>query len=189
MSETYRVGRCKWCGQVFYVCRPCFRGQVYCCEDCAQEGYRAVQDEARSRHQSSEEGREDHRDQVRESRALQKKAVTDDTSTNLALCGTVISDFGPVASSLDALEPVIEERADVTVDYRKDSEAPSPNAYRGNTFKQPGVLQAHRYNAGAASQSCWTGGGLRRQPEASAHCAFCGVRIRLWGTKEQPRAG
>ncbi|MFW5740842.1 MAG: hypothetical protein ACOC1F_10805 [Myxococcota bacterium] len=87
MTDEYMELRCR-CGQRFCVCLQCYHGEAYCCRECAAEGYRAVQQEARARHQSSQEGKEDHRD--------------------LAL------DFGTAASRVD--EPVreVEERADVT---------------------------------------------------------------------------
>ncbi|HQP39088.1 MAG TPA: hypothetical protein PLI95_28090, partial [Polyangiaceae bacterium] len=55
VREAYRELDGRWCTRRFYVCRSCFRGQAYCGDACAAEGYRAVQDEARARHLAGEE--------------------------------------------------------------------------------------------------------------------------------------
>ncbi len=61
---------------------------------------------------------------MRESRALEKKPVTDECSKNLPHCAIVIPDFGPAASTTDAHVPAIQESADVSADRREDLPEP-----------------------------------------------------------------
>ena len=72
---------CRWCGTVFYVCRPCDRGQRYCSDRCREKARREQRRVANGRHQRSEEGRLDHRDRQREyRRRLAARCVTDQGS-------------------------------------------------------------------------------------------------------------
>jgi hypothetical protein len=76
-----RLCRGPGCGAVFYVCRPCDRGQRYCSERCRAKGRREQRRAANRRHQRSEEGRLDHRDRQREyRRRLARVRVTDQGS-------------------------------------------------------------------------------------------------------------
>jgi hypothetical protein len=76
-----RVCRRQGCGAVFYVCRSCDRGQVYCSSDCRAAARRAQKRAANGRHQRSPEGRADHRDRQREyRRRLIALRVTDQGS-------------------------------------------------------------------------------------------------------------
>ena len=162
MADEYLDLRCRWCGQRFYVCLRCYHGQVYCCEQCAAEGYRAVQDEARARHQSSEDGKEDHRDRMRELRALKNKAVTDEGIVKLPGCGKVIPDSGTTASSIDELVPGVEEQADVASIRSGEALSPWPAAR-----PRPG-----------------------RATDRIVRCAFCGTILVLRSpSSTQPRPG
>jgi hypothetical protein len=76
-----RLCRADICGAVFYVCRPCDRGQRYCSERCRDEARRQQRRAANRRHQCSAEGRLDHRDRQREyRRRLVLLRVTDQGS-------------------------------------------------------------------------------------------------------------
>jgi hypothetical protein len=68
---------CHWCGAVFFICRCCDRGHAYCSDECRHLGRTRSKREARARHQSTPEGRADHRDAMREHRAHQHASVTD----------------------------------------------------------------------------------------------------------------
>jgi hypothetical protein len=69
------------CESVFYVCRPCDRGQRYCSERCQDKTRREQRRVANRRHQRSLEGRLDHRDRQREyRRRLAARRVTDQGS-------------------------------------------------------------------------------------------------------------
>lgn len=76
-----RLCRGQACGSVFYVCRPCDRGQRYCSERCRGKARRQQRRAANRRHQRSPEGRLDHRDRQREYRLrLAALRVTDQRS-------------------------------------------------------------------------------------------------------------
>jgi len=150
------------------VCRSCFHGQAYCGDECAADGYRAVQDDARARHQASEEGRLDHRDRVRASRALENKPVTDEGPADLALRAKVAPDFGPATSSVDEPALAIEEHADVAAIHPAD----------GPVTRPAGNAAAYRASVCAS-----------RDREPAARCAFCGCTIALQNSGVPPRPG
>lgn len=76
-----RFCRARACGAVFYVCRPCDRGQRYCSKGCRDETRGEQRRLANHRHQRSDEGRLDHRDRQREYRQrLAARRVTDQGS-------------------------------------------------------------------------------------------------------------
>jgi hypothetical protein len=72
-----RQCRAESCGAVFYLCRPCDRGQRYCSERCREKSRRQQRRAANRRHQRSDEGRLDHRDRQREYRLRLVGRVTD----------------------------------------------------------------------------------------------------------------
>lgn len=53
--------RCRECGVHFRICRRCYRGQVYCCEECRVKGYRRNHRESQKRYRSKEKGKRQHR--------------------------------------------------------------------------------------------------------------------------------
>ena len=53
------------CKEIFYTCRRCDHGQIYCGEACSEKDRRRAHARAIARHQASEEGRLDHRDRQR----------------------------------------------------------------------------------------------------------------------------
>jgi hypothetical protein len=79
--------RAEGCGEVFYVCSRCDRGQVYCSVHCREESRRRRHREANRRYQRSPEGRLDHRarqvvyrKQQADRRRYAEKSVTDHSS-------------------------------------------------------------------------------------------------------------
>lgn len=69
------------CGAMFYICRSCYRGQVYCGDCCRRKARRQQLRRANRRHQQSREGRLDHRDRQRAYRErCRRRRVTDHTS-------------------------------------------------------------------------------------------------------------
>jgi len=54
--------QCKDCGFCFYICKRCYRGQVYCSSACRQRGYRKTRRKAQEKYRRSPEAREDHRE-------------------------------------------------------------------------------------------------------------------------------
>lgn len=93
-GKSHRQAHCGHCNAIFYVCRHCDRGQVYCSSRCRTAGRRASQRRARRRHQASPEGRLDHRDRQRLYRARLRErerageSVTDTSSPTALVCGT-----------------------------------------------------------------------------------------------------
>jgi len=52
---------CRWCGASFCVCRRCWRGQVYCSEECGRLGRGRVHREAQRRYRQTPKGKKAHR--------------------------------------------------------------------------------------------------------------------------------
>ena len=78
------------CGVMFFICRPCYRGQAYCSEECRQESRRRQRRKANRRYQQDPEVRQDHRDRMREYRKqLREIRVTDQSSTTVCGQGSI----------------------------------------------------------------------------------------------------
>jgi hypothetical protein len=100
-----RLCRAAACGSVFYVCRPCDRGQRYCSERCRDKARREQRRAANCRHQRSLEGRLDHRDRQREyRRRLAARRVTDQGSGE-EVCAFTLPPLtlAPVETASDAV--------------------------------------------------------------------------------------
>lgn len=79
--------RCRHCGELFYVCRRCWRGQVYCGDTCRKIHQEASHREAQRRYQRTERGKETRRQAARRRRMKKsKKTVADDTATPPKVC-------------------------------------------------------------------------------------------------------
>lgn len=68
---------CALCGERFFVCVSCYRGQGYCSPECRRPSRVRLKREARARHQRTREGRLDHRDHQRAYRERIALRVTD----------------------------------------------------------------------------------------------------------------
>jgi len=87
------------CSALFFICAHCDRGQRYCSSPCSNEARVRQHRAANQRHQSSPEGRLDHRDrqrQYRERQATRPPRVTDPGSQTVISpapsgCGEVIT--------------------------------------------------------------------------------------------------
>jgi hypothetical protein len=64
------------CGQVFFLCAGCDRGQRYCCRTCAADARRATLLAAGRRYQASHDGRRAHADRQRRYRERRGEKVT-----------------------------------------------------------------------------------------------------------------
>jgi len=77
--------RCKRCGAIFYVCRSCFRGQVYCGDRCRKASQDEAHRESERRYRQTDKGRETHRQGEKRRRMRKnkknKKTVDDETTT------------------------------------------------------------------------------------------------------------
>ena len=70
------------CGEMFFICRPCYRGQVYCSDECRRKMRQQQRQKANRRYQQDPEIRRDHRDRQRERRKrLIESRVLDQSST------------------------------------------------------------------------------------------------------------
>jgi hypothetical protein len=83
------------CGVMFFICRPCYRGQTYCSERCRRQGRREQRRKANRRYQQDPEVRQDHRDRMREyRRRLRESRVTDQSSIidcgSGSICGPLV---------------------------------------------------------------------------------------------------
>src|SRR5207247_93032 len=102
------------CGEMFYICRPCYRRQAYCSEKCRRETRRQQQQKANRRYQEDPEVRQDHRDRQREYRKrLGESRVTDQSST--IECGGVsisvpLAEGEPESSSSEGLHDTSKAR-------------------------------------------------------------------------------
>jgi hypothetical protein len=95
MHDDFREVRCLRCQVVFYLCRDDDRGQVYCGERCRVAARTEQKRAARAAHQASAEGRDDHRDAMRDLRV--RRRVTDQGSRKVAPSATVRSDADTVS--------------------------------------------------------------------------------------------
>jgi len=97
--DVLRIRECRYCKQVFFICRSCDRGHAYCSEHCREEGYKRTRRAARAKHQSTKEGRDDHRERQKEHRRRLKNRVTDQTSQAAEASGKVKKEELAVESS------------------------------------------------------------------------------------------
>ena len=82
-EETFRQRFCRGvdCGEMFFVCQPCYRGQAYCSDSCRQERRRQQRRKANQRYNQDPEVRRDHG--VRQQEYLERcrlRRVTDQSS-------------------------------------------------------------------------------------------------------------
>ena len=86
MSTLLLQIRCKWCELVFNVCRSCWRGQVYCGEDCRICGRREKHRKAQKLYRQTKKGKKAHREaENRRRHGLNKKSEKnmDDAATTV----------------------------------------------------------------------------------------------------------
>lgn len=53
---------CSWCQCFFYMCRRCWRGQVYCCDWCRLYGKRKKKSRAQRKYRRTKKGILNHRE-------------------------------------------------------------------------------------------------------------------------------
>ena len=75
---------CGCCRMIFHMCRSCYRGQVYCSEECRDSGYRRNHREAQRKYRSTEKGRQSHCDAERRRRMN----ASENSSFKVVLYGT-----------------------------------------------------------------------------------------------------
>ncbi len=76
---------CRCCSLVFYLCRRCYRGQVYCCAACRKQTQHKSHNASQKRYRRTEKGREAHRQAERRRRLGKtetvKKTMDDEGTT------------------------------------------------------------------------------------------------------------
>ena len=83
------------CGVMFFICRPCYRGQAYCSEECRRKCRQQQRQKANRRYQQDPEVRRDHRERMREYRKqLREMRVIDQSSIidcgSGSICGPLV---------------------------------------------------------------------------------------------------
>ena len=77
--------QCRWCDFHFCICRSCFRGQAYCCDECRSTGKRKNQSKAQRKYRQTPKGKKNHcesENRRRHGNTLRKpKNMDDATST------------------------------------------------------------------------------------------------------------
>ncbi len=84
---------CRWCGNRFYVCRRCWRGQVYCGEECRKTAKLHAHREAQRRYRQTGRGRRAHREAEKRRRvglSKESKEIVDDTGTTPSVRGLTL---------------------------------------------------------------------------------------------------
>ncbi len=52
--------RCRWCGLIFHICRPCFRGQAYCSDPCRMAARQKSHCKAQRKYRRTDKGKKNH---------------------------------------------------------------------------------------------------------------------------------
>jgi hypothetical protein len=104
------------CGEMFFICRPCFRGQVYCSEECRQWSRREQRRKANQRYREDPEVRRDHREQMRQYRRELRESRVADQSSAIG-CG-----WGSIGEPLvrTPQEPTVESVDNVPERHRRE---------------------------------------------------------------------
>lgn len=102
--------RAAGCGVMFFVCRPCYRGQAYCSEKCRQQSRRQQRQKANRRYQQDPDVQRDHRDRMREyRRQLREIRVTDQSSIIDCGSGSICEPLVNEASETPPVETVHDQ--------------------------------------------------------------------------------
>lgn len=177
--------RCGFCVRLFPICRPCFRGQVYCAATCRSPARAAQAREARATHQRSAGGREDHRDRNRELRLRKRTALTasvmDHGSKEVAPVGRVCAPERPHAP-MDGEREVEGRSAD---DVRTDDDPENAGILDERVFAP---RQRRDVEGGVAATILAAAtvrvAAARAGAPGPARCAACdrvGVVVSTWG--------
>lgn len=51
---------CRWCRTIFHICRSCWTGQAYCCDECRKEGIHHAHRKAQKRYRQTAKGKKAH---------------------------------------------------------------------------------------------------------------------------------
>lgn len=167
MRESFRQDRCALCREVFYICRYCDRGQIYCSPPCRRLGRTASRRRANRRHQQTPEGRKDHRDRQRRWREKNRnkensgllpkapaetpqKKVTDMGRLDSSPCGTTSAATPSQKSDSAAIDGVEESsHAEPTPPLVGQTASCAPVAGAVHSFLTP----SHFFAAGGGGET------------------------------------
>src|SRR5437016_14539153 len=82
------------CVKMFFICRPCYRGQAYCSDPCRRKTRLLQQRKANRRYQADPEVREDHRNSQREYRKMVTQGLRTHPPCTLAFRTTLSEPLG-----------------------------------------------------------------------------------------------
>lgn len=178
---TLREGRCGWisCYRLFYICRHCDHGQIYCSEACRASNQKRLRAQANRRHQQSREGRRDHADRQRAYR--ERKKVTDHGRPALEDLGKLCS---PEENSRVAILPTPSSSA-MKVSYEPTVLCDSSVARENPpifALGEPGNAACDPTSARRCpshSRLCAPRGALAVGEPSTFGCALCGRRGRF----------
>jgi len=68
---------CRCCGKIFYMCRACYRGHVYCSLKCRIAGYLQKHREAQKKYRNTKKGKSNHRENEKKRRKKNGKKLTE----------------------------------------------------------------------------------------------------------------
>ncbi len=83
---------CRRCGQIFYVCHQCWRGQAYCSDQCRDIAQLEAHCIAQQKYRQTEKGKQAHREQERNRRLRNSKKNVDDTPSTQGIDHDIILD-------------------------------------------------------------------------------------------------
>jgi len=75
MNRLLKKIVCQCCGQLFEICRGCYKGQVYCSKECRRAGYIEKHREAQRRYQKTQKGKRTRNKAANRRRQGDKKYV------------------------------------------------------------------------------------------------------------------
>ena len=81
-----RFIQCRWCDFLFCVCRRCWRGQAYCCDQCRRAAKLKSHRKAQRKYRQSEKGKKAHREaenRRRHGKNQNKQKNMDDATSTL----------------------------------------------------------------------------------------------------------
>ncbi len=71
---------CGWCELVFYMCRKCWRGHKYCCDECRLLAKRVRQCKTQRKYRQTENGKKKHCESEKKRRLKQNRGRNSGTA-------------------------------------------------------------------------------------------------------------
>jgi hypothetical protein len=118
------------CVKMFFICRPCYRGQAYCSDPCRRQMRLQQQREANRRYQADPEVRQDHCNRQREYRNRFRESRVRDPSSTID-CG-----WGAIPEPLVKTEPESPQP-------EEPEEPPKPTSRDDDEYCDPSLQSEH----------------------------------------------